>query len=167
MTNPLDRPSLASPSLLPSHAALDPSFFALRDLFTGPLRDVSFPGVDANAVAELVAHAEAGAESVESARAALREAQTNLVAAEAAFADRRALLVSKAQLAVAYARVFAQDDPELLAAVESVSVPRLRSAASTPANVAAPAAPRKRGRPPKLQSAALPLESHEAGVAAE
>lgn len=171
MTNPIVLPTTppSETSVGAEPSLLEPSFFALRDLFTGPLRDVSFPGVDASAVADLVAHAEGGARAVVAARTALLEAQASLASAEAVFADRRSLLANKAQLALAYARVFAQDDPALLAAVEGVSLPRLRAVTSAPSNMtaAAPTAPRRRGRPPKVQSGALPLDAGETGVAAE
>ena len=35
---------------MPSSESIEPAFFALRELFTGPLRGVSFPGVDAATV---------------------------------------------------------------------------------------------------------------------
>lgn len=140
-------------------------FHALADLFQGPLAAAAFPGVDAATIVSLVAEAERRASSVASARVALASAEDDLAAADRAFGEHLEHLIEKAQLAVAYARVFAGSDLALAAALEQIALPRARPARAT--SVPAPAGqapgitpPRRRGRPPKVAAApaAVPSE---------
>jgi hypothetical protein len=103
----------------------------LMDFFRAELASVQFPGVDAKVLDAASARVAAAQESVRRAEAELDSARSTLQAAQ----DEAA---QKAQRALAYARVYAQDDTALLA--------RLDELASPPAP---PAAPRRRGRPPK------------------
>ncbi|MCA9585096.1 MAG: hypothetical protein KC657_07050 [Myxococcales bacterium] len=105
---------------------------ALLDLFEGPLRGIRFPEADGESIA-------AAAEEVRQAQLALAHAQAALDAARGLLADRQAELTRRAQRTLAYARIYAQDKPELLDAIASVS-----------SNTSPDGAPRKkRGRPRK------------------
>jgi hypothetical protein len=136
-------------------SAVEPAFVALRDLFAGPLRSVTFPGVDASTLADLVAEAQRRADRVEQARAALAAAQAAVGEAERELAEQQLALAGKSQLAAAYARVYAKDDAELLAAIDHITLPKVRAVAapSVPAGQV-PGQPRRRGRPPKALAAA-------------
>lgn len=123
----------------------------LIDLFQGPLASVTFPDVDTLALTKLLAEVEAAHAGVLEAEAALAEARR----------DREGCLEAltlKAQRALAYARVFAEDDVELSAKLATIRLPQTPTARGSspglpPESLAA--APRKRGRPRKVQSEAL------------
>jgi hypothetical protein len=144
--------------------SVEPAFVALRDLFTGPLAQVTFPGVDAAAVGASVDELHRRAAAIDAARDALAAAERDLAAAEQAFHAQRASSLEQGQLAIAYARVYAKSDPALLASIDRVALPRSRSvtAAATRGGAAthggaatteSAAAPRRRGRSPKTAAA--------------
>ena len=101
------------------------------DFFRAELASVQFPGVDANVLDAASARVTAASEAVRRAEAELDAARATLQAAQ----DEAA---QKAQRALAYARVYAQDDAALLARLDELASPPV----PTPA-------PRRRGRPPK------------------
>jgi hypothetical protein len=138
--------SMKTPTKSPV-SSVDPAFVALSELFAGPLQTVSFPGVDATMLAELVARAQERARAVDDARVALAAAEAELTAAELAFTDARGLLARTSQLALAYARVFAKDDAALLGQLDQVVLPR--APALPTARPMEGAAPKRRGRPRK------------------
>lgn len=98
-------------------SSLDPSIASLNELFRGALREVSFPGVDASILSAAI-------EGLERELLAARETANALAAAEARVAEQREMLVAKCHLAFAYARVFAKDDAELLAALDRIALPK-------------------------------------------
>lgn len=114
------------------------------DLYAVELSDVRFPDLDLSAL--LYAQAE------------LHAAQLEVERIEAQLADKRAelevrsqALVSKAERALAYARVFAQGDEELAPRIADIG--RKRSSSSQGPHSASVsgtiAAPKRRGRKPK------------------
>jgi hypothetical protein len=158
--------------------APDPVPAALLDLlalFEGPLNSVHFPDVDRAVLAELADAVRASAEDVERAGAAL-------LAAKAALDDRREALVRMSQRALAYARVYAEDDAELRARLDTITMPKTRGPAKPPparapeassspeqntgrqagdvettgTEVVEAPAPRRRGRPPKVKLEPVP-----------
>jgi hypothetical protein len=126
----------------------------LIDLFQGPLASVAFPDVDTLALTRLLAEVEAAHAGVVEAEAALAEARRERETCLDA-------LTQKAQRALAYARVFAEDDAELSARLATIRLPQTSQSARgsspgiPPESLAA--APRKRGRPRKVQSEALQM----------
>ena len=121
----------------------------LLALFDGPLSSVTFPDVDGPSLREQVASVDAAVHEVEAAAAAWAEAKRNVDA-------RLEVLLQKAQRALAYARIYAEDKPELDATLAALVVPRWGDPRGTKAPVSngrsngqdvAPA--RKRGRPRK------------------
>jgi ElaB/YqjD/DUF883 family membrane-anchored ribosome-binding protein len=105
---------------------------SLMDFFRAELASVQFPGVDAKVLDAAAARIDAATETV-------RKAEAELDAARATLAAAQDDAQQKAQRALAYARVYAQDNPTLLARLDALSSPA----------VPAPPAPRRRGRPPK------------------
>jgi hypothetical protein len=102
------------------------------DFFRAELASVQFPGVDAKVLDTASARIDAALETV-------RRAETELDAARATLAAAQDDAQQKAQRALAYARVYAQDNPSLLARLDALSSPAIATAP----------APRRRGRPPK------------------
>jgi hypothetical protein len=116
----------------------------LLALFDGPLADVRFPDVDGAALREQAASVEAAVRDVEAAAQVWAEAKRTVDA-------RLEVLLQKAQRALAYARVFAEDKPELDATLAALVVPKWGDprGSKAPAAGAEMAAARKRGRPKK------------------
>jgi hypothetical protein len=134
---------------------IPPSVQALMDLFANDLADVSFPGVDRATLEQVVKDVRANSKAVADAEATLEAART-------ALRESEEMLVNKTQRALAYARVFAADRPELSARVESVAriagVPSSPPTSARSADASGGDAPKRRGRPPKNKAAAEPAE---------
>jgi len=119
---------------------------AVVDLFSHDLREVIFPGVDAAVLRRHADEVRARARDVDRARAALD-------AALAAFDERTAALAGVAARALAYARIYAADQPDLAARLAEIEGPR---------GAPAPPPPRRGRRPaPRPQ---LPLEGRDETV---
>ncbi|RKH56616.1 hypothetical protein [Corallococcus aberystwythensis] len=138
----------------PENDSISPALRALLELFATDLADVKFPDVDTAVLGESAAHVREKAELVARAQAALD-------AARHALNESQESLLQKGQRALAYAKVFAEDDADLGAKLEAIHLPRpVRKAGQTQAEPvsAAPGnddnAPRRRGRPPKLRPVA-------------
>jgi ElaB/YqjD/DUF883 family membrane-anchored ribosome-binding protein len=128
---------------------LSPPLQALLALFESELKSVKFPEVDGAVLAQAAQRARDGAEAVTRAEAALEVAR-------GALAQAQESLLQKAHRAQAYARVFAEERPELAQRLEAIVLPRPRLRAT---DSATPPAPRRRGRPPKGESNASLFES--------
>lgn len=114
----------------------------LLDLFEGELSEVPFPDVNAETLRAANEAVEVAAAEVERLAAALDDARAGLEQTQQAFEriGRKAL---------AYARVYAEDDPDLgrrLAELSSMLAPKAASSS------ALADAPRKRGRPRKSEA---------------
>ena len=133
---------------------ISPALQTLLELFHQELQKVKFPDVDGAVLGEAAARVRGRAEEVARAQAALEAARQSLYESQEA-------LLQKGQRALAYARVFAEDDAELSAKLDAVSLPRpVRRAArvdGAPVAEAAPVSeensPKRRGRPPKARPA--------------
>jgi hypothetical protein len=137
----------------------DPISPALQDLlklFSQELATVKFPELDRGVLEEATERVKEKAEAVARAQAALEAAR------QALYESQEALL-QKGQRALAYARIFAEDDAELSAKLDGISLPRpmrkaLRAegvtALEAPAVQGEESAPRRRGRPPKARTSA-------------
>ncbi len=117
----------------------------LLDLFQGPLRDVRFPDADGERLGAAVDAAVAAGEAVVRAEAALETAR-------AALLEKERVVAHETDRALAYARVYAADRPDLRAAIEA--------ATARPTT-----AKRGRGRPRKIPLE--PAAQEEAAAAAE
>jgi hypothetical protein len=137
----------------------DPISPALQDLlklFGQELATVKFPELDRAVLEE-------AAERVKEKAEAVARAQSALEAARQALYESQEALLHKGQRALAYARIFAEDDAELSAKLDGISLPRPVRKAPRAEGVAAfeaPAlqgeesSPRRRGRPPKARTSA-------------
>jgi hypothetical protein len=144
----------------------DPISPALQDLlklFGQELATVKFPDMDRGVLEEAAAGVKEKAEAVAKAQAALDAARQSLHESQEA-------LLQKGQRALAYARIYAEDDAELSEKLDAISLPRpMRKAPrmegalamEAPSAQAEESAPRRRGRPPKARTSA-PLFSEGA-----
>jgi hypothetical protein len=126
---------------------IPPSVKALVELFKNELSAVTFPGVDGAILEQLIDDVRNYTDAVIKAEAALEAARTSLRESEE-------VLAVKSQKALAYARVYAEDRPEIATKVDVVA----RIAGATPTSSAPPArdrdpgsdAPKRRGRQKKV-----------------
>ncbi len=144
---------------------IPPSVQALMDLFEKDLAEVSFPGVDMVTLKQVITDVRKHTKAVTEAEAALEKART-------ALRESEEQLSTKTQRALAYARVFAEDRPELLAKVTSVARIAGVPSASTPAKSSAAKstdatgdAPKRRGRPKKVTEPAADASGEASGAA--
>lgn len=126
---------------------LEPGVAAVVALFEGPLAEHAFPGADWVTLSELEEAVIGARADTDGARAALVRAQESLVASERALVAHEAKLLARAHRALAYARVYAEDAPELASAIRAIELPALPVRAADPDAVAAQ--PKRRGRPPR------------------
>lgn len=131
---------------------------AVVALFEGPLAGVRFADIDASGLSKLSSEVASAAAEVEQHEAKLGELRQSL-------AQRQEALLGLAQQALAYARVYAENDDELLAKLNDIVLPR----AAKPRK-AAPA--KARGATEAEAPVAAPVEpsvaeAEEAAVAAE
>jgi multidrug efflux pump subunit AcrA (membrane-fusion protein) len=113
-------------------------------LFAGPLSSVRFPDVDHATLVELAA-------LVDRAQAEVDEARARLSAAESALEARRSELVARAHRAKAYARVYAEGDAELQAALDRLALPKVGAPLLAAQPRPADTEPKRRGRPRKAR----------------
>jgi len=117
-----------------------PAIQSVLALFKGPLASVRFADIDAAGLASLAAEVESAAGDVNDHEAKLAELRQ-------ALAERQEALLVLVQRALAYARVYAENNDELLEelngiALPRVSKPRKQSAAKTSsAEAVAPESP--------------------------
>jgi hypothetical protein len=147
---------------------------ALLELFVGELALVKFPELDAEVLRDAAGQVSSRSEALARAEAAVERARVEL-------GEAQETLQQKAQRALAYARIYAEDQPELAGKLEDITLPRaqrrLTRLEPTPSPVAAPAAvpaapvaaaepapvdpgapaPKRRGRPPKAAQATAGL----------
>jgi hypothetical protein len=116
---------------------------AVVELFDADLGQLKFPDVDQAVLGEAVARVLGQAETVAAAEAALATARE-------ALSDAQETLLGKCQRALAYARVYAEEDRELLRKIEAINLPRSRSksALASPAEQGEPRASRRGRRSP-------------------
>lgn len=131
------------------------------ELFTNELAKVQFPDVDAAAL-------NLAADRVTEQEAAVARAEALLSAAREQLQDSQDALLHKAQRALSYAQVFAQEDAVLSARLAQISLPRSSRRARTEAPLIADAAvtPKKRGRPAKIRNDSTELFQADAQLAA-
>lgn len=134
----------------PSFPAVPPSLNAVIELFENELAHLKFPDLDRAVLA-------AAADRVEAQAAALRQAEAALMATREALQDSLDALQHKCQRALAYARIYAEDDADLLGRIDAVEVVRPRgprSVASVPTSGAPRSDAATRGRKPRRTTGA-------------
>lgn len=97
--------------------SLSPPIQSVLELFKGPLSGVRFADIDATGLASLAEEVEAAASEVQRQEAQLAELRQGL-------AQRQEALLVLAQQALAYARVYAENDEPLLEELNRISLPR-------------------------------------------
>lgn len=135
-----------------TEAAIAPGLQAVIELFDTELGQLKFPDVDQAVLREAAERVLAQTESVAAAEHALSVAREGL-------GDAQELLLSKCQRALAYARVYAEEDRELSRKLDAISLPRSR-AKTAPSGPSEPAEPKpgRRGRRSPPASGPLFLE---------
>ena len=94
-----------------------PAIQSVLELFKGPLASVRFADVDAAGLANLAAEVESAANEVNGHEAKLAQLRQELV-------GRQEALLLLAQRALAYARVYAENDDALLEELNRIALPR-------------------------------------------
>ncbi|AKV02875.1 hypothetical protein AKJ09_09538 [Labilithrix luteola] len=93
-----------------------PAFaFQLLEIFEGPLRDIRFPDASGEILASSIAE-------VQATHAALLTAEAALEAAKARLIEVQQVLTARSERALAYARIYAADQPELEAMLEPIQI---------------------------------------------
>src|ERR1044071_9046162 len=134
------------------------------DLYTGELSELRFGDLEGSVLARATDEVKAIAIEV-------TVAEATLEAVRARLNEKQEALFQKAQRALAYARVYAEGQPELSARIDQIAMPRAaRRTARIDVNplenedlVPLPEASRRRGRPRKVAGGAtlLPLPTDE------
>jgi ElaB/YqjD/DUF883 family membrane-anchored ribosome-binding protein len=125
------------------------------DLFTKELTHLRFGDLEAGVLAS-------SADEVKAVAAEVAEAEAVLEGVRARLAEKQDALLQKAQRALAYARVYAEGQPDLAARIELIALPRGARRATRIDTVPAPsdemqaaatggAALRRRGRPRRIE----------------
>ncbi|CAN5794532.1 hypothetical protein BH09MYX1_BH09MYX1_51420 [soil metagenome] len=91
----------------------------ILELFAGPLKAVRFPDLDAETLTNAAA-------ALEDARLAVTTAEASLEAARRALAEKEDLLERASERALAYARVYAIERPDLRAVIDAAAEPARR-----------------------------------------
>jgi len=123
-------------------SSVPPALQELIALFNAELEEVRFPGVDAQTLS-------AAADAVDEAARALVLAEAAAEAARERLGEAQEALLTRGQRALAYAKIYAEEQPALWARLETLQLPRTARRAPRSEVEEAPAAPRRRGRPPK------------------
>jgi hypothetical protein len=99
---------------------IDPVIQSVLDLFTAELAAVKFPDMDRAVL-------ESAAEVVKRNAATVTQAETALATARTALEDSLEILLQRAMRAIAYARVYADQSPELRSKVDAIPLARPRA----------------------------------------
>ena len=147
MNRPMTEPTLQPPIQSTGQIPLPPAIEALLEIFAGDLAEVHFPGIDAAVLDQAV-------ERVRECSVGVGHAEAALELARAALGESEEALGQKAQRALAYARVFAEDDADLSGRLDALALPRTvrrarvdGGAGADPSAASGTLAPRRRGRP--------------------
>ena len=97
--------------------SLSPSIQSVLELFKGPLSNVRFADIDAEGLARVAAEVEAVGGEV-------ARHEEELAMLRQTLAQRQEALLTLAQQALAYARVYAENDEQLLDELNRIALPR-------------------------------------------
>jgi hypothetical protein len=136
-----------------------PAIQSVLELFKGPLAKLRFADIDATGLANLAAE-------VESAAGELNEHEAKLGELRQVLGERQEALLVLAQRALAYARVYAEGNDELLEELNRISLPRASkprkpSAAKSAGaeEAAAPSSPAASARSASEETGTEPVEA--------
>jgi hypothetical protein len=138
------------------HVAVSLAIQTILDLFATDLAEVRFADLDAKALERVATDVKSAADVVASAELALE-------AARAALQEKQDALLQHTQRALAYARVYAENDEAMSVRLEAITLPRPTRRSRTSAEMlvlsSAPhAGPRVRGRTRKASRTEPMLE---------
>ncbi len=135
--------------------AIPPPIQAILAIFEGPLRELRFGDIDAAALRRLASDVENSATELEAQQAALNAARQTL-------GERQEQLLGQAQRALAYARVYAENDEALSAQLAAIHLPRApkRTKADTAESKPAAAESGNEGSSRKAKAAAANAEEN-------
>ncbi len=148
-----------------SENPVSPAIESLIELFRTELGEVRFPDVDGESLASV-------ASEVRDASTEVARVEEALSAAMRELAQRQEALLQKSHRALAYARIFAEENPELLARLDAVQLPRAGRKATrnelglNAGTDAETAGPRRRGRPRKSIDTVTELFQQDVGASA-
>lgn len=114
--------------------AISPPIQAILEIFDGPLRELRFGDIDAPTLRRLASEVESSAAELEAQQAALNALRQTL-------SERQEQLLQQAQRALAYARVYAENDEALSAQLAAIHLPRGAKRAKAEAAPAAASSP--------------------------
>jgi hypothetical protein len=97
--------------------SLSPSIQSVLELFKGPLSNVRFADIDAEGLARVAAEVEAVGGEVQ-------RHEEELAMLRQTLAQRQEALLTLSQQALAYARVYAENDEQLLEELNRIALPR-------------------------------------------
>lgn len=132
---------------VPQTDPISPALRALLGLFATDLDTVQFPDTGLDVL-------EAATQQVKACAEAVSRAQVALETARRALNESQEALLQKGQRALAYARVYAEERPELAQKLEAISLPRPPRKVSGSEVENGNGAPKRRGRPPKTRPSA-------------
>jgi len=135
---------------------LPPPVQAVLELFQGPLSEVRFADVDAAVLAN-------SARTVEAAAVAVIEREAQLAELKQTLADKQEALLVLTQRALAYARVYAENDEGLSEQLAGIALPRV----SKPRKASSKASNQDSSPPPREAAADESLVDHATGESAE
>jgi len=110
---------------VPAENPVSPAAQSVLELYASELAELRFPDVDRETLAAAAARVVADAESLAAAEAALSAAREVLQ-------DSQEALLGKCHRALAYARIFAEDNPELTQRIEAIALPRRGQKTASP-----------------------------------
>ena len=144
MNNSITEQNAASSAVSPIASSLQ----AVLDLYEGELGDLKFPDLDQAVLQEaaLIVHEKAEAQA---------RAEAALLSAREALQESQEALLHRCQRAMAYARVYAEDNAELLARLEGIELPRSgrsRSSRSARPSASSPTTSTRTSRSPSCSS---------------
>lgn len=139
-------------SIQKSSSPIPASAQLVLDFFDNELRDIRFPDVDRRVLQEAAERVMILAEQRTKAEAALQLAQDALT-------EGQEQLLQRCQRALAYARIFAEEDVDLLRRLEAISISR-----SGKSKVAESTAPPSEGRPAGRRTRRSPMPAKSNGL---
>ncbi len=128
---------------------------AVVAIYTGPLQGVRFADIDSDSLAHL-------ATEVESITSDVEKLEAQLASLRSALAQKEESLLVLTQQALAYARIYAENDETLTAELNAIALPR----ATKPRKNGVSKSPERKARAPK-EEGQLGADSAGAGAEAE
>jgi hypothetical protein len=131
-------------------STLAPPIQALLDLFQRDLAQVRFGDIDARRLSALAADVEAAAEALAAHEATASRLRSTLT-------ESQDILMQQAQRALAFARIYAENDDELAAKLSQIALPRAGKRAKAEPNTKQPAVSAEEATQAPAEAAVAPV----------